>query len=114
MISIEIEKFVAIITDNINNMKSVQKILKEKYSNKIFFGCWTYKINLQVKDIMKHKQTNNVLEKAKYLALYFYNYQILLAALHKIQKEKYGYKIALTLIVETRWILVFECLDHIK
>ncbi|RGB35349.1 hypothetical protein C1646_759431 [Rhizophagus diaphanus] len=31
----------------------------------------------------------------------------------KIQKEKYGYKIALILMVETRWMSVFECLDHI-
>ncbi len=51
---------------------------------------------------MKYKQTNNVLKKAKHLALYFYNYQILLAAFCKIQKEKYEYKIALILIIKIR------------
>src|SRR6266540_6229251 len=39
---------------------------------------------------MKHKWTNDILEKAKH-----------------------GYEIALTLIVKTRWMSVFECLDHI-
>ena len=62
---------------------------------------------------MKHKWTNDILEKAKHLALYFRNHQILLVTLHRIQKEKYGYEIALTLTVETRWMSVFECLDHI-
>ena len=38
---------------------------------------------------MKHEWTNNILEKAKHLALYFRNHQILLVALRKIQKEKY-------------------------
>ncbi len=62
---------------------------------------------------MKHKWTNDILEKAKHLALYFHNHQIPLATLRRIQKEKYGYEIALTLTVETRWMSVFECLDHI-
>jgi len=39
MILIAIEKFVAVITDNANNMKLAWKILKEKYSDKIFLGC---------------------------------------------------------------------------
>ncbi|RGB43921.1 hypothetical protein C1646_749132 [Rhizophagus diaphanus] len=52
-------------------------------------------------------------KKAKRLALYFRNHQILLATLRRIQKEKYGYEVALTLTVETRWMSVFECLDHI-
>jgi len=62
---------------------------------------------------MKHKWTNDILKKAKHLALYFRNHQIPLATLRRIQKEKYGYKIALTLTVETRWMSVFKCLDHI-
>jgi len=74
----------------------------EKYSNKIFLRCQAYGINLWIKDIMKHKWTNNVLEKSKHLALYFCNYQILLVAFYKIQKEKYEYEIALTLIVKIR------------
>ncbi len=39
MISIRIEKFVTVIIDNTNNIKSAWKILKEKYSNKIFLKC---------------------------------------------------------------------------
>ncbi|EXX70892.1 hypothetical protein RirG_083400 [Rhizophagus irregularis DAOM 197198w] len=62
---------------------------------------------------MKHKWANDILEKAKRLALYFRNHQIPLATLRRIQKEKYGYEVALTLTVETRWMSVFECLDHI-
>ncbi|EXX50429.1 hypothetical protein RirG_270900 [Rhizophagus irregularis DAOM 197198w] len=62
---------------------------------------------------MKHKWANDILEKAKRLALYFRNHQIPLATLWRIQKEKYGYEVALTLTVETRWMSVFECLDHI-
>ncbi|PKY63497.1 hypothetical protein RhiirA4_492641 [Rhizophagus irregularis] len=88
MISIGIDKFTAVITDNANNMKSAWRILKEKYADKIFLGL-------------------------KRLALYFRNHQIPLATLRRIQKEKYGYEVALTLTVETRWMSVFECLDHI-
>ncbi|CAB5183110.1 unnamed protein product [Rhizophagus irregularis] len=113
MISIGIDKFTAVITDNANNMKSAWRILKEKYADKIFLGCWAHGINLWVKDIMKHKWANDILEKAKRLALYFRNHQIPLATLRRIQKEKYGYEVTLTLTVETRWMSVFECLDHI-
>ncbi len=38
MILIRIEKFVTVIIDNANNMKLAWKILKEKYSDKIFLG----------------------------------------------------------------------------
>jgi len=51
---------------------------------------------------MKHKWTNDILEKAKHLALYFCNHQIPLVTLRRIQKEKYEYEIALTLTVKTR------------
>lgn len=101
MISIGINKFTAVITDNANNMKSAWRILKEKYPDKIFLGCWAHGVNLWVKDIMKHEWADNILEKAKQLALYFRNHQIPLAALRRIQKEKYGHEIALTLTVET-------------
>ncbi|CAB5384784.1 unnamed protein product [Rhizophagus irregularis] len=80
MISIGIDKFTAVITDNANNMKSAWRILTEKYADKIFLGCWAHGIN---------------------------------STLRRIQKEKYGYEVALTLTVETRWMSVFECLDHI-
>ena len=46
IILIKIEKFVAIITDNANNIKLAWKILKKKYSNKIFLKYWIYGINL--------------------------------------------------------------------
>ncbi|CAB5150404.1 unnamed protein product [Rhizophagus irregularis] len=39
MIEAGINKFVAVITDNANNMKAAWRILKEKYPNKIFLGC---------------------------------------------------------------------------
>ncbi|CAB4410252.1 unnamed protein product [Rhizophagus irregularis] len=46
MISIGIDKFIAVITDNANNMKLAWRILKEKYADKIFLGCWANGINL--------------------------------------------------------------------
>ncbi|CAB5190909.1 unnamed protein product [Rhizophagus irregularis] len=64
VISIGIDKFTAVITDNANNMKSAWRILKEN-------------------------------------------------DLQRIQKEKYGYEIALTLTIKTRWMSAFECLDFI-
>ncbi|RIA82304.1 hypothetical protein C1645_835566 [Glomus cerebriforme] len=73
MLLIGIDKFMAVITDNANNIKLVWRILKEKYADKIF----------------------------------------LKSTLQRIQKEKYEYEIALTLTVETRWMSMFECLDHI-
>ena len=54
MIEAGINKFVAVITDNANNMKAAWRILKEKYPDKIFLGCWAHGINLWVKDIIKY------------------------------------------------------------
>ncbi|CAB4423155.1 unnamed protein product [Rhizophagus irregularis] len=81
MIEAGINKFVAVITDNANNMKAAWRILKEKYPNKIFLGCWTHGINLWVKNIIKHNWANEILNMAKKLSLYFRNHQIPLAAL---------------------------------
>ncbi|PKC56292.1 hypothetical protein RhiirA1_402241 [Rhizophagus irregularis] len=102
MIEAGINKFVAVITDNANNMKAAWRILKEKYPNKIFLGCWTHGINLWVKDIIKHNWANEILNMAKKLSLYFRNHQIPLAALRRIQKDKYRKEIGLNLPVETR------------
>ncbi|GBC35717.2 zinc finger BED domain-containing protein 4-like [Rhizophagus irregularis DAOM 181602=DAOM 197198] len=113
MIEAGINKFVAVITDNANNMKAAWRILKEKYPNKIFLGCWTHGINLWVKDIIKHNWANKILNMAKKLSLYFRNHQIPLAALRRIQKDKYRKEIGLNLPVETRWLSAYQCLDSI-
>jgi hypothetical protein len=41
-----INKFTAIITDNMPNMKAAWKILKQKYPKKVFLGCWAHGIHL--------------------------------------------------------------------
>ncbi|CAB4422917.1 unnamed protein product [Rhizophagus irregularis] len=81
MIEAGINKFIAVITDNANNMKAAWRILKEKYPNKIFLGYWAHGINLWVKNIIKHNWANEILNMAKKLSLYFRNHQIPLAAL---------------------------------
>uniref|UniRef100_U9THR3 Uncharacterized protein n=1 Tax=Rhizophagus irregularis (strain DAOM 181602 / DAOM 197198 / MUCL 43194) TaxID=747089 RepID=U9THR3_RHIID len=48
---------------------------------------------------------------AKKLSLYFRNHQIPLAALRRIQKDKYRKEIGLNLPVETRWLSAYQCLD---
>lgn len=113
MIEVGIDKFVAVITDNANNMKAAWRILKEKYPNKIFLGCWAHGINLWVKDIIKHDWANEILNMTKKLSLYFRNHQIPLAALRRVQKDKYGKEIGLSLPVETRWLSTYQCLDNI-
>ncbi|POG76383.1 hypothetical protein GLOIN_2v1474594 [Rhizophagus irregularis DAOM 181602=DAOM 197198] len=50
---------------------------------------------------------------AKKLSLYFRNHQVPLAALRRIQKDKYGKEIGLSLPVETRWLSAYQCLDSI-
>ncbi|CAG8652753.1 10760_t:CDS:2 [Rhizophagus irregularis] len=50
---------------------------------------------------------------AKKLSLYFRNHQIPLAALRRIQKDKYRKEIGLNLPVETRWLSAYQCLDSI-
>ncbi|CAG8493541.1 3881_t:CDS:2 [Gigaspora margarita] len=42
MHEIGINKFISVITDNANIMKAAWRILKEKYQNKIFLGCWAH------------------------------------------------------------------------
>ena len=50
---------------------------------------------------------------AKKLSLYFHNHQIPLAALRRVQKDKYGKEIGLSLPVEMRWLSAYQYLDNI-
>ena len=52
-----INKFAAIIIDNAPNMKVTWKILKQKYPQKIFLGCWAYGIHLWMKDLLSIEWT---------------------------------------------------------
>ena len=108
-----INKFAAVITDNAPNMKAAWKILKQKYPQKIFLGCWAHGIHLWMKDLLSIEWTKNMLEKAKKLSIYFRNHQVILATLRRLQKEKYGKEIALILPCETRWGSSFSCIDHL-
>ena len=96
-----INKFTAVITDNAPNMKAAWKILKQKYPKKNFLGCWAHGIHLWMKDIIRIEWTKEILEKAKKLSNYFRNYQVALATLRRLQKEKYEKEIALILPCKT-------------
>ena len=97
-----INKFNAVITDNAPNMKAAWKILKQKYSKKVFLGCWAHGIHLWMKDIISIEWIKDIIEKGKKLSIYYRNHQVILAALRRLQKEKYGKEIALVLPCDTR------------
>ena len=108
-----INKFGAVITDNAPNMKAAWKILKQKYPQKIFLGCWAHGIHLWMKDIINIGWIKDILEKAKKLSIYFRNHQVILGALRRLQKEKYGKEIALILPCETRWGSSYSCINQL-
>ncbi|CAB4403798.1 unnamed protein product, partial [Rhizophagus irregularis] len=108
-----INKFGAIITDNAPNMKAAWKILKQKYPKKIFLGCWAHGIHLWMKDIISIEWIKEIIEKAKKLLIYFRNHQVILAALRRLQKEKYGKEIALILPCDTRWGSSYSCINQL-
>ncbi|CAG8794482.1 12809_t:CDS:1, partial [Gigaspora rosea] len=108
-----VDKFVAVITDNAPNMKAAWHILKNKYPTKVFLECWAHGINLWIKDILKLDWPKNVLETSKEIINYFRNHNIPLAALRRLQIEKYGHIISLVQTVDTRWGSAFYCMDHL-
>ncbi|CAG8813584.1 27945_t:CDS:2 [Gigaspora margarita] len=108
-----VDKFVAVVTDNAPNMKAAWRILKNQYPTKVFLGCWAHGINLWIKDILKLDWPKNVLETSKEIINYFRNHNIPLAALRRLQIEKYGHIISLVQTVDTRWGSAFYCMDHL-
>jgi hypothetical protein len=110
---LDINKFAAIITDNAPNMKAAWRILNNKYPKKVFLGCWAHGIHLWVKDILKIDWATNLLDKSKEIVNYFNSHLIPLAILRQLQIEKYGHKISLVKMVETRWGSAFYCIDHL-
>lgn len=114
ILSIDITKVSAIITDNASVMKAAWKILEKKYPLIIFFGCLAHGINLLIGDIMKIEWAKTILEKAKKIVIFFHNHIIPTAILKKYQREKYGsnYK-SLKLSVKTRWYSAAKCLDSV-
>ncbi|CAG8647188.1 11416_t:CDS:2, partial [Scutellospora calospora] len=73
-----INKFVAVITDNVPNMKATWYILKLNWPK-------------------------GILETSKKIVNYFRNHSIPLAALRHLQIEKYSHIISLIQIVDTHW-----------
>lgn len=106
-------KVAAVITDNAPNMKAAWKILKRKYPHKVFLGCWAHAIHLWIKDILNLPWADNIIQDGKNIINFFRNHQIILAILHKIQKEKYNKCISLLLPGETRWGSHFYSLDNL-
>ncbi|CAG8510928.1 1505_t:CDS:2, partial [Scutellospora calospora] len=100
MQELDINKFVAMITDNAPNMKAAWCILKNQYPSKI-------------KDIMKLDWPKSILATSKDIINYFRNHNILLVALRRLQIEKYRHIIALVQMVDTRWGSAFYCMDHL-
>ncbi|CAG8693710.1 6978_t:CDS:2, partial [Racocetra fulgida] len=75
-------------------------ILAKNAENTILSGT---KYQYQATDILKIKYAKTILERCKEIISYFKSHHIILAALRRLQVEKYGKQIALILIIETRW-----------
>ncbi|CAG8747850.1 4985_t:CDS:2, partial [Racocetra fulgida] len=81
-------------------------ILTDNEENRIFPG---FKCQYQT----TIKWAKSILEKCKEIISYFRSHQTILAALRRLQIEKYGQQIALVSIIETQWGSAFECMDHL-
>ncbi|KAL1914977.1 uncharacterized protein VTP21DRAFT_7682 [Calcarisporiella thermophila] len=106
-------KVKAVVTDNTATMKIAWSILEKEFSNLVCYGCALHATKLLLKDVLNLPWTVTIVGEVKAIAKWFINHPIPYSILKKIQREKLGHEIALTLPVEARWLSYSKCLESI-
>ncbi|CAH1967940.1 unnamed protein product [Acanthoscelides obtectus] len=99
------EKFSALVTDNASAMVKARNNIHEKYKHISVYGCVAHTLNLLIGDISKMRTMASIEDDVKSIVKEINNSHLLLATFKKIQTEKKGTSvpISLKLSVKTRW-----------
>ena len=103
----------ALVTNNAIKMKKSWKLLGEKYSELICYGCAAHSMNLIFGDLMKLETLKKVKHQAKQIVKEFKSKHMLMDLLKSMQKvEKVN--VTLKLPVKKRWGSVVTWLEILQ
>lgn len=106
-------KTIGILSDNASAMEKAKRIVVEQFPYITAYSCVTHTLNLFIGDIMKLPSLSSLEGSCKQIIKEIIGSHINLAALTKIQTEKYGRQRALKLPVKTRWGSILHCIDSL-
>lgn len=97
------EDFAAIVSDHASNMVSAWKLLQEKYSWLICYGCGAHALELLSKDLRNIHTVSLNLEEIMMVCRFFRNHQVPKAILEDMTLASLGRKLTCLTMVPTRW-----------
>lgn len=87
---IDPSKFVAVVTDNTNNMKAMWRMVELEYAHMFAVGCASHTLNLLLNDIMKLENFKICIEMVTKIIKYMKKRHVELAYFEKNQNQMYG------------------------
>lgn len=112
MIENDADKFLGLVSDDGANIKNARKLVCEKFSWVIEYGCICHALNLLIEDILKLQSVDILKNQVTNIIKTIKNSHVLHATFERIQKsKKENSQISLKLPVKTRWNSFVSCLE---
>lgn len=104
-----VSDYIGIVCDNASNMKTMQKVLAEKFHTLLFVGCVVHVLDLLVEDIVDLIEIKSIVDDLRFLVTFIKGYDLL----HEAFLAMKGSNPDLVVYPETRFAYVYLMARHI-